>query len=261
MPEANSHRTLIVLAASIDMVGRGRGRGGGGRGGAGRGQGRKSSSATPAARPAAPDATSTKKQMTLATLLGPRHEASALTARRPAVLATDVIKWRSGEDGEKAEKQVKGGPVKYAMDLQKAYDLVQAGSDENQTVYWVDREDNEHPAGDSRAVTKRTRGGKGFLQIKEVGESSELWVSQAHVEAGNFGKRQQGFTDLLGRRDATVCGSSTLTLTLTLTQTPLYCPWRCPRTASLDGTYPHLYYLPTPSPPSTISHPRTLTLL
>ena len=151
--------------------------------------------------------------MTLATLLGPRHEASALfTPRRPAVLATDVIKWRSGEDGEKAEKQVKGGPVKYAMDLQKAYDLVQAGSDENQTVYWVDREDNEHPAGDSRAVTKRTRGGKGFLQIKEVGESSELWVSEMHVEAGNFGKRQQGVTDLLGRRseDGTVRGSPSL---------------------------------------------------
>ena len=189
------------------MVGRTRGRGGGGRGGAGRGQGRKSGAATPAARPAAPDATSTKKQVTLSTLLGSRHEASAeYTPRRAAVLAEDVVKWHSGEDGEKAEKQVKGGPVKYAMDSQKAYDLVQAGSDENQTVYWVDREDNEHPAGDARAVTKRTRGGKGFLQIKEVGESSELWVSHAHVEAGDFGKRQQGFTDLLGRRDATVCG-------------------------------------------------------
>ena len=79
------------------MVGRARGRGAGRRGGANRGQGRKSSSATPAARPAAPDATSTKKQTTLATLLGPRHEASALfTPRRPAVLATDVIKWQSG---------------------------------------------------------------------------------------------------------------------------------------------------------------------
>ena len=85
------------------MGGRARGRGAGGRGGAGRGLGRKTSSATSAPRPAAPDATSTKKQMTLATLLGPRHEASALTPRRPAVLATDVIKWRSGEDGEKAD--------------------------------------------------------------------------------------------------------------------------------------------------------------
>jgi len=205
--EANSHRTAADTRRAFDMVGRARGRGGGGRGGAGRGQGRKSSAATPAARPAAPDATSTKKQVTLATLLGPRHEASAeYTPRRAAVLAEDVIKWRSGEDGDKAEKQVKGGPVKYAMDSQKEYDLVQAGSDENQTVYWVDREDNEHPAGDARAITKRTRGGKGFLQIKEVGESSELWVSHAHVEAGNFGKRQQGLTDLLGLRDATVCG-------------------------------------------------------
>ena len=87
------------------MGGRARGRGAGGRGGAGRGLGRKTSSATSAPRPAAPDATSTKKQMThLATLLGPRHEASALfTPRRPAVLAADVIKWRSGEDGEKAD--------------------------------------------------------------------------------------------------------------------------------------------------------------
>ena len=110
------------------------------------------------------------------------------------MLATDVIKWQSGEDSEKAEKQVKGGPVKYAMDSQNEYVLVQAGSDENQTVYWVDREGNEHPAGDSRAVTRRTRGGKGFLQIKEVGESSELWVSHEHVEAGNFGKRSEDGT-------------------------------------------------------------------
>ena len=46
-------------------------------------------------------------------------------------------------------------------------------------------------------------GGRGYVQIREVGkEGSELWVTQGHVTALQFGKRQRVAEVLGARREA-----------------------------------------------------------
>ena len=91
-----------------------------GRGGAGRGQGRKAASATPAAKPAGPDPADKRVQQSLAALLGARADPPQAAAKRPAVYVADVLRWDAEEEGEKApQKQVKEGPVRYAMESEK----------------------------------------------------------------------------------------------------------------------------------------------
>ena len=91
------------------------------RGGPGRGQGRKTNKATPAAKPAGPDPTDRRTQQSLGQLLGARAPAEM----RATVPAADVIKWPAGEDGEQQQKQVKGGAVRYELEEDNEFILVQ----------------------------------------------------------------------------------------------------------------------------------------
>eukprot|EP00966_Prymnesium_polylepis_P335414 7390778-Prymnesium_polylepis.1 len=172
-----------------------------GRGGAGRGQGRKRAGATPAAKPAGPDPSDTTKQQTLGDLLGLRN-LPAVSSKRPAVPAADVIKWGADVDGEDVpQKQVHDGQVRWTIEPEKEYVLVKAGSTETEHTYWHDSDGNEVPEGDARAVGSRVRGGPAWLRIHEVGAGGvERWVTKGHVFAVGFGKRQRGVEDVLGAR-------------------------------------------------------------
>ena len=124
---------------------------GAGRGGAGRGQGRKAKGATPVAKPAAPDPAAPKRtQQSLADLLGARM---APTPKRPAVLASEVLKWNVKDDdgNDVPQKQVKEGPVEYGPESEKEWVIVKLGSEETHHRYLHDADDKEVPQKATRA--------------------------------------------------------------------------------------------------------------
>ena len=80
------------------------------------------------------------------------------------------------------QKQVKDGKICWAIQSEKDFSLVKGGLAETEQVYWVDKDDNEVAQNDTRAATRRKRGGPGMLLIREAGsEGVEQWVSMAHV--------------------------------------------------------------------------------
>ena len=78
-------------------------------------------------------------QQSLAALLGARADPPQAAAKRPAVYVADVLRWDAEEEGEKApQKQVKEGPVRYAIESEKEYIILKLGSDETHHRYWHD---------------------------------------------------------------------------------------------------------------------------